>query len=35
MVVPHGDHFDFVFFGRLHHVHGDHCDDHGPITVIN
>jgi hypothetical protein len=33
--VPHGDHFDYLVDGRLHHRHGDHCDDHGPITVLN
>lgn len=31
--VPHGDHIDFLYHGRLHHVHGDHCDDHGPVEV--
>lgn len=29
--VPHGDHVDYIVDGRLHHVHGDHCDDHGPV----
>lgn len=28
--VKHEDHEDFVINGRLHHVHKDHCDDHGP-----
>lgn len=32
--VPHGDHIDYLVDGRLHHQHGDHCDDHGPIEVI-
>ncbi len=31
--VPHGDHLDYLVNGRLHHKHGDHCDDHGPVTV--
>jgi hypothetical protein len=31
--VPHGNHMDYIYEGRLHHRHGDHCDDHGPITV--
>lgn len=31
--VPHGDHVDQVVDGRLHHRHGDHCDDHGPVDV--
>ena len=29
--VPHGDHVDYLVGGHLHHVHGGHCDDHGPI----
>jgi hypothetical protein len=33
--VPHGDHVDYLVDGRLHHPHGDHCDDHGPLTVIS
>jgi hypothetical protein len=32
--IPHGDHVDYLVDGRLHHVHGDHCDDHGPVQVI-
>jgi len=32
--VPHGDHHDYLVNGRLHHVHGDHCDDHGPVKVL-
>ena len=30
--VPHGDHVDYVVSGHLHHAHGNHCDDHGPIA---
>ena len=30
-VVPHGDHFDYLVDGHLHHSHQDHCDDHGKI----
>ena len=29
--VQHGDHVDYVVGGHLHHPHGDHCDDHGPV----
>ena len=29
--VPHGDHVDYLVNGRLHHQHGNHCDDHGPL----
>ena len=31
--VRHGDHVDYLHDGHLHHPHGDHCDDHGPIQV--
>jgi hypothetical protein len=31
--VPHGRHVDYLVDGHLHHPHGDHCDDHGPVTV--
>jgi hypothetical protein len=24
---------DYLVNGRLHHVHGNHCDDHGPVEV--
>ncbi|WP_134698791.1 hypothetical protein [Ammoniphilus sp. YIM 78166] len=33
-MVPHGDHMDYLVNGRLHHVHGDHCDDHGPVELV-
>jgi hypothetical protein len=32
--VPHGDHVDYLVDGKLHHVHGDHCDNHGPVDMI-
>lgn len=32
--LPHGDHTDYLVFGRLHHPHGDHCDDHGRVTTM-
>jgi len=32
-VVPHGDHTDYLYNGRLHFRHGDHCDDHGALAV--
>jgi UDP-2,3-diacylglucosamine pyrophosphatase LpxH len=32
--VPHGDHVDYLVGGHLHHPHGDHCDDHGPVRVV-
>ena len=31
--VPHGDHVDYLVHGHLHHQHGDHCDNHGPIQT--
>ncbi len=33
--VPHGDHVDYLVEGRLHHQHGDHCDDHGPLNIVS
>jgi hypothetical protein len=24
-----------VVDGHLHHVHGDHCDDHGPVALVS
>ena len=32
--VPHGNHLDYLVDGRLHHPHGDHCDDHGPLQLV-
>ncbi|KZN30021.1 hypothetical protein N480_03495 [Pseudoalteromonas luteoviolacea S2607] len=32
--IQHGDHVDYIVDGRLHHQHGDHCDDHGPVDII-
>jgi len=29
--VPHGDHIDYLVGDHLHHAHGGHCDDHGPL----
>jgi hypothetical protein len=31
--VPHADHTDYLVNGRLHHPHGDHCDDHGAVQL--
>jgi hypothetical protein len=31
--IPHGEHVDYLVNGRLHHPHGDHCDDHGPVRL--
>lgn len=33
-VVPHDDHVDYLVDGRLHHPHDDHCDDHGPVELV-
>lgn len=33
-MVQHGAHMDYVHDGRLHHLHGDHADDHGPVTLL-
>jgi DNA-binding transcriptional ArsR family regulator len=32
--VPHGNHLDYLVDGRLHHAHGDHCDDHGVLAIV-
>lgn len=32
--VPHDGHVDYLVAGHLHHPHGDHCDNHGPVTVV-
>lgn len=31
--VPHGNHTDYLVDGHLHHMHNDHCDDHGEIQL--
>ena len=33
--VPHGGHIDYLVNGHLHHPHGNHCDDHGPVEVVS
>ncbi len=30
-MIPHGDHMDYLHDGHLHHVHGDHVDEHGAL----
>lgn len=32
--VPHGDHTCYLVNGHLHFPHGDHCDDHGPVELV-
>jgi hypothetical protein len=32
--VQHDDHVDYVVGGHLHHPHGDHCHDHGPVEHV-
>ncbi|GIU76919.1 MAG: hypothetical protein KatS3mg005_0157 [Bryobacteraceae bacterium] len=32
--VPHADHVDYLVGDHLHHPHGGHCDDHGPVDVV-
>jgi len=34
-MIPHGDHKDYLVNGRLHHVKGGKCYDHGPVEVVN
>ena len=33
--ILHDDHYDYIVDGHLHHVHGNHCDDHGVIMVAD
>lgn len=33
--VAHGDHWDYLVDGQLHHPHGDHCDHHGSLPVAS
>lgn len=34
--IRHGDHSDYLHDGHLHHVHGDHVDDHVlPVGATN
>ena len=33
--IMHDGHLDYIVGGKLHHPHGDHCDDHGPICFID
>ena len=35
MAVVHGKHLDYLVAGRLHHPHGDHCDNHGPVKTVS
>lgn len=32
--VQHGDHFDYLVGGTLHHLHNGHCDNHGAVNVM-
>lgn len=34
MSVQHGTHTDYVHDGQLHHLHGDHTDDHGAVKLV-
>jgi hypothetical protein len=33
--VPHGDHIDYIVDGHLHHQHNGHCDNHGPVEILD
>lgn len=33
--VPHGDHLCYIVDGHLHHQHNGHCDNHGPVSLVN
>lgn len=32
--ISHGDHVDYLVDGHLHHQHNGHCDNHGPVEVL-
>lgn len=32
-LVEHQDHYDYLIGDKLHHPHGDHCDDHGILNL--
>lgn len=32
--VQHDGYVDYLHDGHLHHPHGNHCDDHGKLTVV-
>jgi hypothetical protein len=31
--VPHDGHTDYLVGDHLHSPHGEHCDDHGALSV--
>jgi len=31
--IEYDGHIDYLVDRHLHHPHGDHCDDHGPVKV--
>ena len=33
--IWHDGHLDYIVDGKLHHQDGDHCDDHGPICIVD
>jgi hypothetical protein len=33
LMVPHGDHVDYLVNGHLHSPHGSHNDDHGEVKL--
>jgi len=35
MRIIHGDHIDYIVDGYLHHPHKTHCDNHGPVEILN
>jgi hypothetical protein len=32
--ILHDGHVDYIVEGHLHHVHGNHCDDHGNVLIV-
>lgn len=35
VMIPHFDHYDYIIGNRLHYMHGNHCDDHGEIELMD
>jgi hypothetical protein len=33
-MIYHNGHMDYIVDGVLHFPHGDHCDHHGTIRVV-
>lgn len=34
LAIMHDGHIDYIVNGKLHHQNGEHCEDHGPIFIV-